>query len=121
MIHIRNFAHAVAIGVMVFMGAAPASANAILRDLDRSGMVQGDVNIMMRSASSLYSEGRGKVGDEVSWKNPNTRADGVVRIISVEGACVTLAHRFRPKGAEPARGLRTKRCLMDGIWVLSAP
>ena len=60
MIHKRNFAHAVAIGVMVFMGAAPASANAILRDLDRSGMVQGDVNIMMRSAASLYSEGRGK-------------------------------------------------------------
>ena len=120
MIHKRNFAHAVAIGVMVFMGAAPASANAILRDLDRSGMVQGDVNIMMRSAASLYSEGRGKVGDEVSWKNPNTRADG--------NACASLqaqGGRARPRATDQTlphgrhMGLvgplmRRVRDLMDG-------
>lgn len=121
MIRFRNLTQAMALGLIFGLSASSASANAILRELDRSGLVQSDVNMMMRSAASLYSEGRAKVDDAISWDNPGSRADGTVSISAVDAGCVTLTHRFRPKGVDPARVLRTKRCLVDGIWVLSAP
>lgn len=117
----RNLTQAILFGLSLVVSAGSASANAILRELDRSGMVQEDVNIMMRSAATLYSGGRAKVGDEVRWNNPASRADGIVKVGAVDGACVTLAHGFRPKGVGPVRALTTKRCLVDGIWVLSTP
>lgn len=116
-----HFRTSLILGLVLTLAAGTASANSIIRDLDRSGLTQDDLNMMMRGASDLYSAGQARVGASTTWSNPATRSQGEVEVTGVAGNCVTLVHRFRPRGAARAQDMRTRRCLTDGVWLLSAP
>ncbi|MEQ9258127.1 MAG: hypothetical protein RIG84_03420 [Roseovarius sp.] len=60
-----------------------AEASTLLRQLERSGMTQQDLNIMVQTGSTLYAGGGARAGADTIWSNPETGAFGAVEVASV--------------------------------------
>jgi hypothetical protein len=96
-----------------------AQANSFLRQLQRSGLVQEDINIMAHAGSELYISGKAEVGADTIWSNPATGAYGMVEVLALDGQCVRLAYKFQTSRFKEIQTLTAGRCLVDGSWILS--
>ena len=103
----------------VVCAAAPAAAQGFLRQLERTGLTQEDVNVMVAAAAELYSNGGATVGDDTVWQNTETSAHGLAEITEVEGNCVSIAYRFITTRRSTMQTIEIRRCLEDGRWVLA--
>ena len=65
--------------------------------LARTGLVQEDINIMVRTAAPMYASRNAEVGKDVIWSNPKTGAFGMAEILEVDGDCVRLVYRFQTR------------------------
>ncbi|MDD9727730.1 hypothetical protein PVV74_19985 [Roseovarius sp. SK2] len=109
----------VAITGFILLAAHPASANSLLRQIDRTGLTQQDLNIMVRTGGELYVSRKALPGDDTIWSNPETGAYGSVEIASVSGNCVGLNYKFRTRRQARIQTVQTQRCLTDGRWILA--
>lgn len=105
--------------VSVLLLPEGAQAQSFVRMLARTGLVQEDVNIMVRTASTLYAAGNPQVGRDVIWSNPKTGAFGMAEVLEVEGDCVRIAYRFQTRRRPATQTVTTRRCLADGRWILA--
>lgn len=96
-----------------------AQAQSFVKMLGRTGLVQEDVNIMVRTASTLYASGNARVGSDVIWSNPKTGAFGMAEVLDVTGDCVRLAYRFQTRRQSATQSVTIRRCLNDGRWMLA--
>jgi hypothetical protein len=106
--------------LVLSMIAAPiAQAQTLGRILARTGLVQEDINIMVRTGASLYAAGDAEIGSDAIWSNPETRAFGMVEVIEIDANCVRIAHRFRTQQRPATQTVTSRRCRVDNRWVLS--
>ena len=115
----QRTAIAVALICATCAGAAHAQVNSVLRQLSRTGLVQEDINIMVRTGSDLYRSGNAVVGTDTIWSNPATGAHGLVEVSSVEGDCVGLVYKFRARGRPAIQAVSSRRCLRNDRWVMA--
>ncbi|MDW4498470.1 hypothetical protein R5H30_10800 [Sulfitobacter sp. D35] len=99
------------------MIAPRADANALLRQLSRSGLTQQDVDMMVRAGATLYADGRASAGDDTIWSNPATGSFGLVEVASVSGECVSLTYKFRTARRSAVQSVAGRRCLSGNRWV----
>lgn len=99
--------------------ATSATAQGFLRQLERTGLTQEDVNIMVDRGSTLYVGGGAQIGDDTVWQNADTGAHGLAEIMEVDGNCVRIAYRFITTRRQDIQTIQIRRCLQDGRWVLS--
>jgi hypothetical protein len=104
---------------MVMVSNTPVEAQSVLRTLQRTGLVQEDVNIMVRAGSTLYASGNPRVGSDAIWSNPKTQAFGMAEILEVDLECVRIAYRFQTRRQPKTQTVNTRRCLVGDRWVLS--
>ncbi|UWQ63435.1 hypothetical protein K3723_03805 [Leisingera caerulea] len=97
--------------------AAPAAANPLSRILAKSGLTPQDTNLMRRAEQALLAEGGS--GQRARWNNPDSGAQGVVRVAGKEGDCLLLQHKAFLKDSEDAKQVRRKFCPSGGDWLLS--
>ena len=97
--------------------AAPAAANPLSRILAKSGLTPQDTNLMRRAEQALLAEGGS--GQRARWNNPDSGAQGVVRVAGKEGDCLLLQHQAYLKDSEDAKQVRRKFCPSGGDWLLS--
>jgi hypothetical protein len=109
----------IALVCSVFASAANAQVNSVLRQLSRTGLVQEDINIMVRAGGELYRSGNAVPGTDTIWSNPATGAHGLVEVTSVEGDCVRLVYKFRARNKPAIQSVSSRRCLREGRWVLA--
>lgn len=94
-------------------------AQSLGRTLARTGLVQEDIDIMVRTGSTLYASGNARVGSDVIWSNPGTQAFGMIEIVEVAGDCVRIAYRFQTRRQPKTQNVTTRRCRVGDRWVLS--
>ncbi|MEM1351554.1 MAG: hypothetical protein AAGF27_04380 [Pseudomonadota bacterium] len=99
--------------------AAPVAAQGFLQQLERTGLTQEDINIMVERGSTLYRSGGAQVGSDTVWQNVQTGAYGLAEITEVEGTCVRIAYRFITTRRNTLQTILVRRCLQDGRWRLS--
>lgn len=87
--------------------------------LARTGLVQEDINIMVRTAAPMYASRNAEVGKDVIWSNPKTGAFGMAEILEVDGDCVRLVYRFQTRSRPTTQVVATRRCLSEGRWILA--
>lgn len=97
----------------------PASANSLLRQIDRTGLTQQDLNAMVRAGGTLYADSNARPGDDTIWSNPETGAHGSVEISTVSDDCVGLIYKFSTRRQPRIHTVQTRRCLEDGKWRLA--
>lgn len=113
--------HITALLTAALLALAPlgAEAKTLLRQIERSGMTQQDLNIMVQTGSTLYADGRARPGDETIWSNAETGAFGSIEVTSVSGNCVRLAYKFKTRRHDRVQAVTTRRCLQEGRWILA--
>lgn len=97
----------------------PASANSLLRQIDRTGLTQQDLNAMVRAGGMLYADSNARPGDDTIWSNPETGAHGSVEVSTVSGNCVGLSYKFMTRRKPQIQTIQTRRCLDNGQWRLA--
>lgn len=108
-----------AAAVAGIIAAAPAAAQGFLRQLERTGLTQEDVNTMVAQGAELYRNGGASVGDDTVWQNLNTGAHGLAEITEVDDSCVRIAYRFITTRRDTLQTIEVRRCLQDGQWLLA--
>lgn len=103
----------------VLCASAPANSQGFIRQLERTGLTQEDVNIMVDRGAALYRNGGAAPGDDTVWQNTDTGAHGLAEITGVEGNCVRIAYRFITTRRTTLQTIEVRRCLQDGEWLLS--
>jgi hypothetical protein len=116
---VRHTIFRLAVTGFIVLVAYPVAANSLLRQIDRTGLTQQDLNIMVRKGGELYANRAAQPGDDTIWSNPETGAYGSAEITSVSGSCVGLNYKFRTRRQPEVQVVRTRRCLTNGRWVLA--
>lgn len=115
----RHIILRLAVTGFVLLVAYPVSANSLLRQIDRTGLTQQDLNLMVRTGGELYANRSAQPGDDTIWSNPETGAYGSVELTSVSGNCVGLNYKFRTRRQSQVQIVQTQRCLTNGRWILA--
>lgn len=97
--------------------AAPAAANPLSRILAKSGLTPQDTNLMREAEQALLAEGGS--GQRAKWSNPDSGAQGEVRVAGKEGDCLLLQHQAYLKDSQDAKQVRRKFCPSGADWLLS--
>lgn len=101
------------------IGVAPVQARTLTKMLADSGLTPEDIDMMSGEAASLYTSASRRTGDKAEWKNDSSGAFGSVKIIAIEGKCITLDHVFKTRKNRDFQSTRTRRCqAADGSWQL---
>ena len=104
---------------MFAISATSIEAQGIWRTLARTGLVQEDIDIMVRTGATLYASGEAQVGSDVIWSNPQTQAFGMAEILEVDGDCIRIAYRYQTLRQPKTQSVTNRRCLVDNRWILS--
>ncbi|AHD02862.1 hypothetical protein [Leisingera methylohalidivorans] len=83
----------IAIQAQAAVAAAAAAANPLSRILAKSGLAPQDANIMRKAEQPLLAGVQGGTGRRAERTNPDSGADGEVRMAGMEGPCLLLQHR----------------------------
>lgn len=114
-----RFSRFLAAAAAAALATAPAAANPLSRILAQSGLTPQDTNIMRQAEQSLLAGGQGSSGGVAKWANPDSGAQGEVRISGKQGDCLLLQHKALPKNAAGPKQLRRKFCPSGGGWLLT--
>ncbi len=102
--------------------AAPTGATAkpLSKLLADSGLSPQDFDMLLAKEKELYIPKVRKTGTTLSWSNPATGARGDVKLASVRGNCVVIAHSIYPRDVVEPILLEPKMCKSaDGRWLLA--
>lgn len=108
-----------AAGALAAAAATPLSANPLSRILADSGLTPQDTNLMRGAEQTLLSALDAGGAARASWENPESGAQGEVRIGGKQGGCLVLQHQAHLEGQADPRRLDRKFCPSDDGWHLS--
>ncbi|MFY0309047.1 hypothetical protein ACFMBG_03980 [Leisingera sp. D0M16] len=114
-----RFSRILTAAVVAALVAAPAAANPLSRILAKSGLTPQDTNLMREAEQALLAEAQGGTGKRAKWSNPDSGAQGEVRVAGKEGDCVLLQHQAFLKDSQDPKQVRRKFCPSGGDWLLS--
>jgi len=100
-------------------GAVPVLAKPLSEIIRNTGLTPDDFAIMKETAQSLFVTSTPSVGREKTWSNPDSKSQGTVRLMSVQGNCVVVRHSYQAKGSDKTGQISNRQCkTADGKWVL---
>ena len=101
------------------LAAMPASAKSISKIIRQIGLTPDDFTIMGDTAQALYDTASPRIGQVVSWTNPDSTSHGTVKLRAMRGNCAHLQHLVYPQGDTRPKEIRLRVCRdAGGNWLL---